>query len=116
MSQTLDTKFLFESGVGKKAEQAVTELGFEVKTLRGIDVRMPDPQILKIAEEERRVVVTMDKDFGSWYIVLYKVTAECFCCEWTTRTVKRKRRQCVQSFFNMAMNCLAVFPCIKTAS
>lgn len=57
-------KFLFEVGVGKKGEEAVAELGFDVKSLRAIDVRLPDYRILEIAREEQRVVVTMDKDFG----------------------------------------------------
>ncbi len=50
-------KFLFEVGVGIKAEQAVADLGFDVKSL-------PDPPILRLAREESRILVTMDKDFG----------------------------------------------------
>ncbi len=57
-------KFLFEVGVGTKAERAVAELGFDVKSFRSIDVRLDDSEILMIARTEHRIVVTMDKDFG----------------------------------------------------
>jgi predicted nuclease of predicted toxin-antitoxin system len=55
---------LFETGVGKKAEQAVTELGFDVKTLRYANAKLTDQEILEIAAEQDRIVVTLDKDFG----------------------------------------------------
>jgi predicted nuclease of predicted toxin-antitoxin system len=57
-------RFLFEVGVGNKAERTTADLGFDVKSLRSIDVRLDDSEILQIARTEHRVVVTMDKDFG----------------------------------------------------
>src|SRR5207248_1354600 len=38
--------------------------GYNVKSVRDINPRMPDQEILKIAVIEKRMVVTMDKDFG----------------------------------------------------
>lgn len=38
--------------------------GYDVKTIRAIDPKMPDHTILRLAVDESRIVVTMDKDFG----------------------------------------------------
>ena len=57
-------KFLIDAGVGKKVEQWLSASDHDVKTIRAIDPKMPDHLILKIAAEENRLVVTMDKDFG----------------------------------------------------
>lgn len=39
------------------------EQGF-VKTVRSLDPKLPDMEILKLAASENRLVITMDKDFG----------------------------------------------------
>lgn len=39
-------------------------LQYNTKTIRDIDPRMPDIEILKIAVAEKRLLITMDKDFG----------------------------------------------------
>ena len=57
-------KLLFDVGVGKKAEAVAVQLGFDVKSVRSIDARLPDSAILKLALAEGRMLVTMDKDFG----------------------------------------------------
>lgn len=57
-------RFLFDVGVGKIVENWVKAQGYDVMAVRDINPKMPDVDILKMAEKERRVVVTMDKDFG----------------------------------------------------
>jgi len=57
-------KFLVDIGVGKKAEKWLLENGFDSKTVRGINPKAKDSEILKIAVSENRMVITMDKDFG----------------------------------------------------
>ncbi len=57
-------KFLVDVGVGKDVELYLDGQGCDVKTVRSIDPRMPDPEIIRLAALERRIVVTMDKDFG----------------------------------------------------
>ncbi len=57
-------RFLIDAGVGKKVEQWLSASDHDVKTIRAIDPKMADSVILKIAAEENRIVVTMDKDFG----------------------------------------------------
>lgn len=51
-------------GVGKKVEKWLREHGYNVKCVRDINPRMSDKEILKIAVSEKRIVITMDKDFG----------------------------------------------------
>jgi len=57
-------KFLVDVGVSKKVEQWLRNHGYDIKSVRDINPRMSDKEILKIAASERRMVITMDKDFG----------------------------------------------------
>lgn len=57
-------KFLVDVGVGKKVEEWLKENRYDVKTVRSIDPRAKDAEILKMATAESRMVITMDKDFG----------------------------------------------------
>lgn len=61
---TNDLKFLVDVGVGKKVESYLFESKYDIKSVRDIDHRMKDSEILKIANDEKRIVITMDKDFG----------------------------------------------------
>ena len=60
----MELKFLVDVGVGKKVEQWFTRSGYDAKSVREIDPRMEDRDILRMAVSESRMVVTMDKDFG----------------------------------------------------
>jgi predicted nuclease of predicted toxin-antitoxin system len=57
-------KFLVDVGVGKSVEDFLKESGFDVKAVRDIDPKSKDLEILKIAVSEKRMIITMDKDFG----------------------------------------------------
>lgn len=57
-------KFLVDVGVGNVVEAWLESEGFDVIAVRNIDPKMTDVQILKIAENQNRAVITMDKDFG----------------------------------------------------
>ncbi|MBI3599491.1 MAG: DUF5615 family PIN-like protein [Nitrospinae bacterium] len=57
-------KFLVDVGVSKKVEKWLLNNGYNIKSVRDINPRMLDKEILKIAVSERRMVITMDKDFG----------------------------------------------------
>ena len=61
---TSPLKFMIDVGVGKKVEEWLREHGYDVKTVRSFDPKAEDAKILKMAESESRMVVTMDKDFG----------------------------------------------------
>ena len=57
-------KFLVDVGVGKKVENWLKGSGFDVLSVRDIDSHAKDSQILRLAVDQQRIVITMDKDFG----------------------------------------------------
>jgi predicted nuclease of predicted toxin-antitoxin system len=57
-------KFLVDVGVGRVAERWLEMSGFDVKSVRAINPKLADPDILTLAAAEDRLVITMDKDFG----------------------------------------------------
>ena len=57
-------KLIVDVGVGKEVERWLLNQGYDIKSVREMDPRMSDRKILKMAVSEKRVVVTMDKDFG----------------------------------------------------
>ena len=56
--------FLVDVGVGRGIERYLQKEGYDPKTVRDIDPRMEDAEIIRIAVAEKRMIVTMDKDFG----------------------------------------------------
>jgi len=64
MAEREKLKFLVDVGVSKKSENWLKNQGYNVKCVRDLDPRMPDIELLKIAASERRIIITMDKDFG----------------------------------------------------
>ena len=59
-----DLKFLVDVGVGKKVEEYLLEKRYDTKAVRSIDQRLPDQEIIRLTALEKRIVITMDKDFG----------------------------------------------------
>ena len=57
-------KFLVDVGVGKKVENWLKGNGFDVLSVRDIDSRAKDSQILRWAVDQQRMIISMDKDFG----------------------------------------------------
>jgi predicted nuclease of predicted toxin-antitoxin system len=57
-------KFVLDVGVGNKVWQYLTNEGYDAKLITLIDPNMADSDILAIAENEERMVITIDKDFG----------------------------------------------------
>jgi predicted nuclease of predicted toxin-antitoxin system len=56
-------KFLVDVGVGKGVEIWLKETGYDVLSMREINCRAQDIEILHLAVEDQRMIVTMDKDF-----------------------------------------------------
>lgn len=57
-------KVLIDVSAGFSVGQVFAERGHDVLYVRDRDPRMPDTDILAWANEEQRIVVTQDKDFG----------------------------------------------------
>jgi predicted nuclease of predicted toxin-antitoxin system len=57
-------KILVDMGVGRGVELWLANTGYDVKSVRETDPRAEDTEIIKMAEHEKRLILTMDKDFG----------------------------------------------------
>ena len=57
-------KFLVDVGVGRQVEHYLQTQGYDIKTVRAIDNKMLDTEIIRLAVKENRMIITMDKDFG----------------------------------------------------
>ncbi len=57
-------KFLVDVGVSNKVEKYLKDAGFDTKCIRELNPFLKDIEIIEIAAKDKRVVITMDKDFG----------------------------------------------------
>ncbi|MBI4534846.1 MAG: DUF5615 family PIN-like protein [Ignavibacteriae bacterium] len=57
-------KFLVDVCAGDGIATAIRELGHDVKSMIAIDPKMLDGDVLTLANNEDRILVTTDKDFG----------------------------------------------------
>ena len=58
-------RFLLDAcAASRRLQEALTALGHDVRATRGEDARASDEALLALAYEERRILVTEDKDFG----------------------------------------------------
>ena len=57
-------KFILDVGVGNKVGAYLSSEGYDATLISKINPSMTDSDILSIAKNEERMVITMDKDFG----------------------------------------------------
>jgi predicted nuclease of predicted toxin-antitoxin system len=57
-------KFLVDVGVGKSVEGWLQSKNYDTKSVRDINSKASDKEILNLAKSENRMIITMDKDFG----------------------------------------------------
>mgnify|MGYP000206361270 FL=1 len=57
-------RFLIDVNVGIKVEQYLKDNGFDILCIRDINPMMTDKEILYLAKQENRILLTLDKDFG----------------------------------------------------
>jgi uncharacterized protein (DUF433 family)/predicted nuclease of predicted toxin-antitoxin system len=57
-------KFLIDVGVGTSVDKWLRENGYDAVSVRDVDSRAKDQDILQLAVREGRMIITMDKDFG----------------------------------------------------
>lgn len=57
-------RFLLDVGVGKKTLEQLQVLGSDAISVLDLNPEMADADILSVAHKEKRMVITMDKDFG----------------------------------------------------
>lgn len=64
MSEESSNKIVIDIGVGKIIEEWLSVQKFEIISIRTINSQMPDLEILRLANEAKALIITMDKDFG----------------------------------------------------
>jgi predicted nuclease of predicted toxin-antitoxin system len=57
-------KFLLDVPVGREIADWLRDQGYDVLEVRTIDPTLSDLAILRLATQQNRIVITMDKDFG----------------------------------------------------
>ena len=57
-------KLIIDVGVSNEVEKWLAENGHDVKSIRNLNPSMEDKEIIRIALKEKRLLITMDKDFG----------------------------------------------------
>ncbi|RDV81172.1 DUF5615 family PIN-like protein [Ammonifex thiophilus] len=68
-------KFLVDVCAGTGLARWLREMGHDVAEVRDVDSRMTDEEVLRWAARERRVVITLDKDFGQLVVASGEVRA-----------------------------------------
>ena len=58
-------RFLVDVNVGLVVAESLRDAGHDVVFAADLDPRMPDEDILSVALSDKRVVVTVDTDFGN---------------------------------------------------
>lgn len=63
-------RFLLDVCVSSRSlTKLLTDLGHDVRLVTDLDPRAPDEQIVRLAREEGRIILTEDKDFGELMFV-----------------------------------------------
>lgn len=57
-------KFIADENLGIQVPHYLKELGIDIVAIRDIAPGEPDTEVLKLANEQDRVLITLDKDFG----------------------------------------------------
>lgn len=57
-------KFIADVNIEKRIVDYLLENGYDVKWIPDYECEMTDEELLKVANEERRILITNDKDFG----------------------------------------------------
>jgi predicted nuclease of predicted toxin-antitoxin system len=99
-------------GVGKKVESYLSKIGYDVLSVRSINPHMRDVDILDLAAKEKRLVVTMDKDFGELVYRSRKVHAGVLLLRLEDATADKKKEvmlEILESFSNEIKDSFSVY-------
>ena len=66
-------KFIADEGVDSQIVAALRKEGYDVLYVIEFDAGASDPEVLSVANEEDRILITRDKDFGELVFRLKKV-------------------------------------------
>jgi predicted nuclease of predicted toxin-antitoxin system len=64
LSMTGEIKFLADVNIERPIVEFLQENGYDTKWIPDLDCKMVDQQLLEMANKEKRILITNDKDFG----------------------------------------------------
>jgi predicted nuclease of predicted toxin-antitoxin system len=59
-----DIKFIADVNVEKPIVEYLSKQGYDIKWIPDINCEMTDDELLELANKEKRILITNDKDFG----------------------------------------------------
>ena len=69
-----EIKFLAEVNVEKPLVDYLSKQGYDIKWVPDYNCEMPDEGLLQLANEEKRIFITNDKDFGDLIFLQKKLS------------------------------------------
>jgi len=66
MSEKESIKFLADVNIEKPIIDHLLEIGYNILWVTDINCQMDDDDLLKLANKERRILITNDRDFGEF--------------------------------------------------
>ena len=85
-------KFIADENLGVRVPQYLKNLGFNIIWVKKVAPGKPDIQILEIANKEKRVLITLDKDFGELVFKEKFVTAGVIFMRLKDESVENKKK------------------------
>ena len=70
-----EIKFLADVNIEKPLVDYLVKQGYDIKWIPDYDCEMPDEDLLQLANQEKRIFITNDKDFGDLIFLQRKVSA-----------------------------------------
>lgn len=70
-----EIKFLADVNVEKPLVDYLLKQGYDMKWVPDYNCEMPDEDLLQLANQEKRILITNDKDFGDLIFLQKKVSA-----------------------------------------
>ena len=70
-----EIKFLADVNIEKPLVDYLLKQGYDIKWVPDYNCEMPDEDLLQLANQEKRIFITNDKDFGDLIFLQKKVSA-----------------------------------------
>lgn len=93
-------KFIADVNVEKGIVDFLLQKGYDIKWIPDYDCEITDDELLKIAKEEHRILITNDKDFGELVFLQKKLAAGIILI----RVKEQKTRIKLELFQNLLAN------------
>ncbi|MGH7884924.1 MAG: DUF5615 family PIN-like protein [Thermodesulfobacteriota bacterium] len=67
-------KFLVDVNIEKPIIELLSEKGFDIKCVANVNKKLSDEGVIKLANQEERILITNDKDFGELLFYSKKIS------------------------------------------